>query len=181
MTDQDLAYALTWLAEVVDGPTPPAVAPVQAALFYAGLGWPVLPLEAGGKRPLGHLVPNGLDDATTDAVTIAAWWAAAPDANVGLRTGVAFDAIDLDVKADVDGVASFWQLVTETGQRPDLLGAAVTPTGGRHLLINPTGRGNAVGIRPGVDMRGVRGYIVAAPSVIDGRAYTWVPGVGVAA
>jgi hypothetical protein len=180
VTDTDLAYALTWLADAVAHP-PVQISLADAALYYAGMGWPVLPLTPGGKQPLAALAPNGLDDATTDPTTVAAWWQQAPTANIGLRTGIAFDAIDLDVAKGADGIASFWQLVTETGQRPELLGAAVTPTGGRHLLIAPTGRGNAVGIRPGVDMRGDRGYIVAAPSVIDGRPYTWVPGVGVAA
>jgi Bifunctional DNA primase/polymerase, N-terminal len=71
---------------------------LAAALRYASQGVPVFPLAPRSKFPLisaangGH----GLHDATTDAAQIQAWWMAHPTANIGLRTGVVFDVIDLD-------------------------------------------------------------------------------------
>src|ERR1039458_2652020 len=69
---------------------------LEAALAYASRGWPVLPCEPRGKRPLGRFVAHGLTEATTDPATIEEWWRAEPEANIGLRTGVAFDALDVD-------------------------------------------------------------------------------------
>src|ERR1035438_7339000 len=69
---------------------------LEAALAYASRGWPVLPCEPRGKRPFGLLVSHGLKEATTDPATIEGWWWAEPEANIGLRTGVAFDVLDVD-------------------------------------------------------------------------------------
>jgi hypothetical protein len=39
---------------------------------------------------------RGLHDATTNTDVIRSWWQAHQTANIGLRTGVAFDVVDLD-------------------------------------------------------------------------------------
>jgi hypothetical protein len=74
---------------------------VDHALSYAARGWHVLPLwpvddtgrcacgnaecvRSAGKHPLWKLVPNGVLEATTDLQTIRQWWAAWPDANIGV-------------------------------------------------------------------------------------------------
>jgi hypothetical protein len=88
----------------------------RAAADYAARRWPVLPLhhvtrpgtKAGpdrgrcscgsrsctsqGKHPDARLAPRGLKDATTDPELVASWWDRHPTANVGMVTGVAFDA-----------------------------------------------------------------------------------------
>ena len=69
---------------------------LSAALAYARRGWPVLPLREQGKAPDGRLVPHGLNDATTDETQIREWWSQAPSANVGIRTGLGLDVVDLD-------------------------------------------------------------------------------------
>jgi hypothetical protein len=183
----DLAYALTWVADITEQAAPAASLP-QAAAYYASIGWPVFPLVPNDKRPLikrAHepgdpcrgecgMLGHGLWDGTVDAAQVTSWWTQQPTANIGLRTGDIFDVIDVDVKDGRDGPGSFWQICEDTGMRPTLLGAALTPTGGRHLLIAPTGQGNLSGIREGVDYRGVGGYIVAPPSLIGGEPYRWV-------
>jgi Bifunctional DNA primase/polymerase, N-terminal len=79
---------------------------LAAALRYASQGVPVFPLAPRSKFPLisaandGH----GLHDATTDAARIQAWWMAHPTANIGLRTSISFDVIDLDTEAAVDAL-----------------------------------------------------------------------------
>jgi hypothetical protein len=70
----------------------------EAALTYAHQGIPVFPLAPGTKVPLisAQHGGRGLHDATTTLSRINAWWKACPDANVGLRTGIRFDVVDLD-------------------------------------------------------------------------------------
>jgi hypothetical protein len=54
---------------------------------------------------------------------------------------------------------------------------ASTPSGGGHLYFRPPPgveiRNSAGKLGPGLDVRGVGGYVVAPPSVIDGKAYRW--------
>ncbi|MGH7487948.1 MAG: bifunctional DNA primase/polymerase, partial [bacterium] len=62
------------------------IALATAALEYAARGWPVLPIRPRAKLPLTE---HGLHDATTDPELITQWWERWPDANIGIRTGVA--------------------------------------------------------------------------------------------
>lgn len=91
-----------------------ATTPLDAALEYAALGWPVVPLhtptdgvcdcpkkeacgDSAGKHPR---TIHGLDDATTDEAKIHRWWKIWPHANIGVdlvRAGlldIAPDSID---------------------------------------------------------------------------------------
>lgn len=146
---------------------------LAAALAYAVRGWPVLPLEPRGKRPLGSLVPHGVKGATTDAATIRGWWTREPDANVGIATGAAagFDVLDVDGE---EGAASLAELERKHGPLPTTP-EALTGGGGRHVLFaHADGLRNAVRFAPGLDVRTDGGYVVAAPSVHpSGRIYTW--------
>ena len=144
-----------------------------AALAYAGRGWPVLPVEPGGKRPIGKLVPHGVSDASTDPRTIRRWWAARPDASVGLAAGrvSGFDVLDVDGEEGEETLAT---LEREHGALPETV-EALTGGGGRHLLFeHAEGLRNAVRFAPGLDVRTDGGYIVAPPSLhASGRAYCW--------
>lgn len=149
-----------------------AVAPsspmLQAALWYADLGYPVFPCAPGQKIPLtGH----GLLDATTDAERIEQWWTRQPDANVAIRT-------DGLVAIDIDGAENPW-LADEPKKLHELACAptSLTPRGGRqHLFRQPEGRAwrNTAGqIAPHVDTRADGGYICVTPSVVNGKPYRW--------
>lgn len=140
---------------------------LNAALAYARRGWPVLPLMPRNKQPLGRLVPNGLLNATTDESEVLTWWLQEPKANIGLRTGEAFDVLDLDGK---EALQSLKEIVTDY-KHP----GPVSATGkGYHLLFQPTGARNAAKKRPGIDFRGQSGYIVAPPSIHpNGHRYEW--------
>lgn len=154
----------------------PALLP--AALWYAGLGWPVFPLLAygepnpwtgdisDGKKPATR---RGFKDATTDPATVAQWWAEHPKRNIGLATGLRFDVIDVDVP---EGLPTLEQLRT---QDRDVHGWVDTASGGVHLYITPTGRPNKARMRlaPGVDYRGEGGYVVAPPSTTDSGGWVW--------
>jgi hypothetical protein len=126
---------------------------------------PRLPKSKGG---------NGLYDATTDDGQIQAWLQKHPNANIGLRTGLAFDVVDLD------GLRATEALESARQGRDKLRGPMVQTPHGWHVLVQPTGLGNRAGVLPGVDFRGANGYVVAPPSIVDApdvpfdrRQYKW--------
>lgn len=151
---------------------------LAAALAYRATGWPVLPLHAWvderctcgrddctspAKHPRLH---NGLHGASADEDTIVGWWRRWPTANVGLRTGVAFDVLDVDGQEGQESILA-------AGNLP-CVPESFTGGGGNHLLFLPTGSGNRAGILPKVDWRGQNGYIVAPPSLhASGKLYEW--------
>jgi hypothetical protein len=131
------------------------------------------PRGAACDRPAKHpLVRHGVKQATTDAEVIGRWWPHWPQANVGLATGVVFDALDVDGPA---GLAALHQLAGAAGLRfPGPLVA--TGGGGWHHWFRPTGLGN----RPPrglahVDWRGRGGCVLAPPSRhSSGGSYRWL-------
>lgn len=137
---------------------------IEAAWAYAERGWPVLPLRPRLKTPATQ---HGLLDASTDPEQIGEWWNKWPAANIGLRTGVAFDVLDVDGPA---GRASLAKIAPGYQHR-----GPVASTGkGWHALLNVTGARNAANKLPGLDFRGTNGYIVAAPSRHpNGHQYQW--------
>ncbi|MGI5215345.1 bifunctional DNA primase/polymerase [Plantactinospora sp. CA-290183] len=159
---------------------------LRAALEYAAAGVPVLPLHAPtatgcdcgrpdcdrpGKHPRWHrtLLRHGLHDATTRPDRIRQWWARWPGANLGLRTGIRFDV------CDIDGRAGLAALRDRLGDRPVPGPVVRTGSGGWHVYLAPTGTGNRAGLLPGVDWRGVGGYVVVPPSRhASGAHYRWV-------
>jgi hypothetical protein len=146
---------------------------LDAALHYAEWGWPVFPLKPHAKTPSTR---NGFKDATTNPRHIRGWWNKYPDSNIGLPTGHAFDVIDIDPP---QGSHSYIELLakenprTGKGPLPDCHGMVATASGGIHLYVKPTGKGNTVGIAPGIDHRGLGGYVVAPPSTLGTRGRDW--------
>ena len=144
-----------------------------AALWYAQQGLRVLPLRPGLKVPAYGV--RGYKDASSDPVQIRAWWQRMPKSNLGIATGHLVDVIDLD---GPDAVRTWLSL----DERPQFLGRVRTPRpGGYHLYVYATGDGIATGLLPGIDYRGVGGYVVAPPSWFGGDEshtyqgnYTWV-------
>jgi Bifunctional DNA primase/polymerase, N-terminal len=168
----------------------------EAALLYASWGWPVFPLSVRGKMPLLRNIHkddppdtprcrgecgqegHGLYDATADTATITRWWTNQPRANIGLPTGHAFDVIDVDVPKKgqpIPGAIALAEL-HRLDVIPDSHGQVATGSGGLHIYITATGDGNKAGIRPGVDYRGLGGYVVAPPSTLGrpGRSWSWI-------
>lgn len=149
-----------------------AVSLISAALWYAEHGWPVFPCHPRGKQPG---CAHGFHDATTDLDRIRAWWTEHPDFNIGLPTGGEVDVFDFD--GDPDGVWAFNQAAIVGGDLPRLLGAAATPRG-MHLYVPAAGVANKVAIYPGVDYRGVGGYVVVPPSRTPSGSYCWLLPLG---
>lgn len=146
-----------------------------AALWYAERGIAVFPLRPTTKVPLAG--SRGFKDATTDRERIHRWWRTTPQANIGMPTGQQWDVIDVD---GPPGYASLADL-KDAGLLPPVLARAWTPRGGQHLYVAPTGDGNAASVKPGLDYRGLGGYVVLPPSVgANGERYDWImpPEVG---
>jgi hypothetical protein len=156
---------------------------LTAALAYARHGIPVLPVhtpdpgggcscdrgvrcERSGKHPR---LRHGLTEASTDPRLIEMWWSRWPAANVGLRTGVTMDVADIDSAEGWHGLRHLLGGSLPPGPR------VRTGSGGWHLWFRPLGFGNRVRLLPGLDWRGVGGYVVAPPSRhASGADYRWV-------
>ncbi len=150
---------------------------LEWALRYGRLGWPVFPLGVRSKFPM---IPKdqggrGCLDATTDEAQVREWWGRWPFANIGLATGHAFFAVDIDLK---DGGDETWDnLRASHPALPETL-EQTTGTGGRHILYRPPDFKVANSqdlIGDGIDVRGTGGYIVACPSIHPDtkRGYQW--------
>lgn len=171
--DDAKADALQVEIDGLDGMPPRLKA---SALYYAQVyRWPVFPLKPYTKVPATRA---GFKDATTDPRQIKAWWNTNPRYNIGLPTGIRFDVIDIDPPT---GMHSYLQLRAlgdpHTGKSPipEVHGKVATASGGVHLYIERAGRGNAVNLLPGIDIRSKGGYVVAPPSTLGepGRTWSW--------
>jgi hypothetical protein len=146
----------------------------RAELAYACRGLRVHPCRPDEKLPL-------LDDwphrATLDPTTIASWRRRWPHANVAIATGGEARLLVVDIDPYPGGEATMAKMEREHGPMP-ATAEVITPRGGRHIyLIVPSGRpmpGNSAGkLGDGVDTRGRHGYVLAPPSTVNGRAYSW--------
>jgi Bifunctional DNA primase/polymerase, N-terminal len=152
---------------------------LQAALSYVQVQrWPVFPIAVAGKRPLS---PRGFYNATTDVEQILRWWRQWPNANIGIPTGERTGLAVLDVDSRHDGMDSLEQLQRQYGRLP-VTRTAQTGGGGLHFwYAYPQGGDRTInnatnlGGFPGIDLRGIGGYIVAPPSRHEsGRCYIWL-------
>jgi putative DNA primase/helicase len=146
----------------------------QSALVYAARGWHVHPLWPNTKKPILTDWPS---KATTDPQQITDWWSTYPQANIGIVCGKVsgFFAVDVDCKGAHNGVKLMCELEAEHGYLETT--KVGTPSGGCHYYCTydeTLGFGNMQGKIPGVDIKTDRGYVVAPPSVLDGKPYFWL-------
>ena len=164
----------------------------RAALWYAAHGWPVVPLhfikdgrcscgrvrcDSPGKHPT---TKHGPKDASRNSIQLETWWDRRPEANIGVQTGVNAGIVVIDVDPRHGGDESLAELVREHDELPATV-EALTGGGGRHLVFKHPGGTvrNRSNMRPGIDVRGDGGYIVAPPSNhASGKQYRWREGHG---
>lgn len=161
---------------------------LDAALGYAQLGWPVIPLhgvsEDGrclcrnnctgkviGKKP--H-IKEWQEKASTDPQTIKSWWQKWPDANVAIVTGGNLLVVDVDPRNKGD--VSFAKLEQKYGAVDTALVA--TGGGGSHYyFLKPSEskiKGGTGLLGAGVDVKSEGGFVVAPPSRhASGEKYQW--------
>lgn len=172
---------------------------LSAALWYASLGWSVVPVHKVVMAPDGGAVcscPAGAACGSKGKHPAVAWaryqrTAATPDQirawfegpyvsyGVGIVTGAVsgFIVVDVDEGPGKVGGETLNDLQFLNGDLPFTV-MARTGGGGRHVFLShprdiwvTTGR-NVLG--PGVDVRGDGGFIVASPSMHEsGRLYLW--------
>jgi hypothetical protein len=158
--------------------TRPRPAPTGGKLWRAGVevGCSCRDASCGpvGKHPIGHLVPGGLSEATCNRARILAWWARAPQANIGLACGHRFDVLDLD---GPQAVAALRQFTDQHGVELPASGPVVRtgrPQAGWHYYLAPAGLGRRRGLLDQVEYQGRGGYVVAPPSRhATGNPYRW--------
>jgi hypothetical protein len=144
---------------------------LDAAVRFAGRGWPVFPCKPGSKEPA---TAHGFHDATTDVGRIERFWAKRPDMNVAIATGGdGPDVLDVDVAHGKAGYRSL-HAATAAGLVPPPMGRVITPSGGMHLYYCGDSQRNGSLQDQGLDFRGEGGYVVAAPSQVGGRRYVEV-------
>lgn len=162
---------------------------LAAALSYAAHGWAVLQINPSTKRPYtkadGVINSRGVNDATTDPVTIRQWWIDRPEAWVAVACRASgLLVLDVDVREGVgDGHATLADLEAKHGPLPrDIVQRS--GGGGTHIIMadpapGPDGwtrtqeTGGCVNAKPGklLDTK-ANGYILVEPS---GR-YRWESG-----
>jgi hypothetical protein len=153
---------------------------LSAALQYAKRGWLVLPLHSPamgrcscskpscasiGKHPRTR---SGLDDATTNATVIKGWWTNWPNANVGIVTGRESGLLVLDVDDKGSKRGSDALAALTAAQGGDTATMTVRTGCGTHLYFRHPGMDVCNSVQrlgDGLDVRGERGYVVAAPSI----------------
>ena len=171
---------------------------LDAALYYASIGWNVFPVVPGTKIPACN---RGLSDATNNEDQIRLWWDldqkggklrggtisgipnrywvsesgdrffSAYGSNIGIVVGRDSGLVVIDVDLGSGGLNSISKL-----NLPDTL-TATSGSGGKHFYYkHPTTKNisSRNGWRPGVDVKAAGGYVVAPPSTHKkGTLYTW--------
>ncbi|TKW61098.1 MAG: DUF3987 domain-containing protein [Blastochloris viridis] len=142
---------------------------IEAAVeSYFAAGFKCFPLREREKTPA---TPHGFKNAASSMEEYRALVGNRLNLNTAIATGEASGMWVLDIDGP-EGEAILAALEAEHGP---LTPAAWQTTGkGRHLLFRySTGKiANRAGVRPGLDVRGDGGYIVAAPSIHpNGHAY----------
>jgi hypothetical protein len=79
--------------------------------------------------------------------------------------------VDFDTKGGKPGRATY-EALRDAGLLVGCHATVSTPSGGFHLYYLGSGQGNGAISRHGVDFRGAGGYVLAPPSVVDGKPYT---------
>lgn len=149
------------------------------AINYARRGFAVIPLWNNKKLPA---TKHGLKDCSKDEGEVSELFASyksQDEPNIGIVTGSVSDivVIDCDRHHDgADGVDVFKKWMVDNGILLCNQYIVKTPNDGLHfyyrtdiarLINNSAGK-----LFPGVDVRGDGGYVVAPPSVIDGKVYS---------
>lgn len=113
------------------------------------------------------------DNATTDKDQVKRWLKSQPDAALAIPTGILWDVLDVDTKGEKDGRSHLISL-QRLGYLNGCKRVVKTPSGGWHLYFRPNpasplsnkGRSDL-----GLDVRGLGGYVLVAPSYIETDKY----------
>ena len=137
----------------------------ETALYYAQLGFKVVPVAAGKKAPDGRLAPHGFKDGTSDLSRIQEWLRRGL-ANVGLVTGYdperGWGIVVVDFDPRSGGDPERFPLPLPTTLRVH------TGGGGWHYYYRIDRPLRSWKAAQGVDVKADGGYVVAPPSRTSG-------------
>lgn len=144
---------------------------LKAALLYCKLGFSVIPIIPGQKKPL---IPwERYQNEKADEAQIKKWWSFTKNANVGIVTGKVSDIAVIDIDTE-QGYEEIQKYVPDTLICPTV----ATPRGGQHLYFKYPANSdlhNNAGVVTGCDLRAEGGYVIAPPSVNGNKkAYAWL-------
>jgi len=142
---------------------------LQAALYYLRRGWSVFPIAEGTKKQ-PKISWSAYTTRLPTEKEVRDWWSKWPNSNIGIITGRVSNLVVVDYDGYKDGAEDL-RLGNAT---------CTTARGGKHYYYtypeNATTVSNRVNIKPGYDVRGDGGYVVAGPSVTEDGSYAFTPG-----
>lgn len=149
-----------------------------AAIEAAANNWKVGPLckrdrgttrilHPHGKDPVGHLIPHGVLDFTTDIDIVRKWWSQGPW-NIGVRVPESMFVLDVDGPDrrphPGKGLQALAELEDLNGPLPPTF-TQITGSGGLHLFFRrPPGKLSKARLPAGLEYKDRGGYVVLAPS-----------------
>jgi hypothetical protein len=155
---------------------------LDAAYYYAQLGWATFPLVANAKIPAipKHKGGQGFKDATKDTATLERWAKEYPGCNIGIATGTISNIVVVDIDPRNGGAETMVNLFKKGHVFPPSP-EAITGNGGKHLFykLPPGLKASKDRLGKGIDIKADGGYVVAAPSRIGkseqgpGGEYKW--------
>lgn len=153
-----------------------------AATLYANNGFHVIPVRRNQKAIPPSSMNCSYRNATDNVGTVDKWFG--PEGkfrgwNVGLACGAdnGIFVIDVDTNPEKDGRPAFKAMAEDFGEFKGMI--QNTPSGGIHVVYQwfNGGTSSTDKLARGIDTRGGKGHcsshIVAWPSEIDGKRYTW--------
>lgn len=154
----------------------PSGAIEKAAIDYLARGWSVIPMRERAKRPA--IAWKAYQRKCASDKSVRRWFGGKQNYNVGIVTGSLSGLVVLDVDPGHGGTGSLRALERKHGALPETM-TSKTGGGGSHFYFAHPGGDvhNRTNIKPGIDLRGDGGCIVAPPSIHpSGKPYTWVKG-----
>jgi hypothetical protein len=146
---------------------------LDAALKYRDMGFSVIPVMPGEKKPL--IKWESFQKTKADVKMITSWWSRTPNANVGIVTGKISNlfVVDLDKYKDQYDDELSMQFFPDSLITP----SASTPQEGEHLYFSYPDNFEISGRADeeiAIDFRAEGNFIVAPPSMNgNGRLYQW--------
>lgn len=144
---------------------------LQEALALLELGWSVVPLRAGSKKPL--IEPHARQHRLPLASEVERWLERWPDANLGVVTGAVSGLLVVDVDPLRGADSALRALQQQFGALP-ATPIVTSGGGGRHWYFRTAGQGVTSGSFRGIELHGEGSYVVAPPSLhLTGKRYVW--------
>ena len=146
---------------------------LQAALYWVGKGFDVIPIKRLGNTPA---TPHGLKDATSDLKVIREWFSSTPikgipHLNIATVPREGSSRFDVDIDRHNTNGFEQWRKLTAGKNVPRTL-TELTQSGGLHLSFDgEVPVKSRVGILDGIDIIGQKHYAIRAPSVREKGAY----------